>query len=128
MTRRLLLLLTLLSGGCGGDGVAPPTPGTLSLRLTTPNVNDGALVIVLSGGPVSAVHAAAGLEVVRQSDAAGNHILLIGDVTEGVVATFDVPDISRATAYVAVVEQVADRNSFSLLDAAPYRIAVVQAP
>ena len=126
---KLVLLLSLVVlAACGGDGVAPPTPGTLSLRLTTPSTSNGALVVVVSGGAVSAVHAAAGLEVVRQSDGAGTHIMLVGNVAAGVVATIDVPDISRATAYVAVVEQVADRTSFALLDPAPYRVDVVQAP
>ncbi|MES2306233.1 MAG: hypothetical protein V4558_12035 [Gemmatimonadota bacterium] len=129
MTRRYgLLLLSLFAAACGGEAIAPARPGTLTLQLTTPNANDGALVVVISGGTVSTVHPAGNLEVVRQADGSGTHLLLVGDVTAGIVATIDVPDIARASAYVAVVEQAADRTSFALLDPAAYRITIVPAP
>ena len=118
-------LVVMVLAGCGGEAVAPPTPGTLGLRLASPGVNDGAIVVVLSGGPVGAVRPAGALEAVQQTDGAGTHLLLVGNVTEGVLATFDVPDIGHASAYVAAVVQVADRTTFALLDAAPYRVTVV---
>ncbi|MEP6591539.1 MAG: hypothetical protein ABJC19_10185 [Gemmatimonadota bacterium] len=117
-------LVVMLLAGCGGEAVVPPTPGTLVLRLASPGVNDGALLVVLSGGPVGAVHPADGLEAVQQTDGAGTHLLLVGNVAEGVLATFDVPDVAHASAYVAAVVQVADRTTFALLDVAPYRVTV----
>ncbi|MEO5800972.1 MAG: hypothetical protein ABIZ70_03180 [Gemmatimonadales bacterium] len=126
--RRTLLLLSLVLAACGGDSTAPTKPGTLTLRLATPNSNDGALVVVVSGGVVTAVHPAGNLEVTRQVDGAGTHLLLVGDLAEGIIATIDVPDIAHASAYVAVVEQAADRTTFALLDPAAYRITIVPAP
>lgn len=128
MNWRVALAGVIIVTGCGGEGVAPATPGTLSLRLATPNANDGALVVVISGGPVSAVHATGGLEVAREVDGAGTHLLIVGDLVEGVLATIDIPDIAHANAYVAVVEQVADRTSFGLLDAAGYHLTLVPPP
>ena len=125
--RRLWWLL-LIVAACGGDAASLPVPGTLTLRLHTPNANDGALVVVVSGGPVLAVRPAGSLELARNSDGAGTHLLLVGDLTEGVVALVDIPDISRASAYVATLEQVADRTSFSLLDAAAYQVTITPTP
>lgn len=125
---RRLWWVVLVVAACGGDTATTPIPGTLSLRLHTPNSNDGALVVVVSGGPVNGVRPVGGLELARQSDGAGTHLMLVGDLAEGVVATVDIPDISRASAYVATLEQVADRTSFSLLDAAAYQVTITPAP
>jgi hypothetical protein len=121
--RRLWLLLPLLAG-CHGDAVSPPTPGTLTVLLSTPNHNDGAVVLVISGGPVSAVHAVGSLEVARQVDASGTHVVVVGDVIEGALVTIDIPDLSRADAYVATLEQVADRTTFALLDPGSYLLTI----
>jgi hypothetical protein len=50
--------------------------------------------------------------------------MIVGSVTSGVLATLHVPDVSRASAYVVTVEQVADRDSFGLLDPARYQVTV----
>lgn len=126
--RRLWLGLLALAACGGGDTTAPPTPGTLTLRLTTPNNNDGALVVVVSGGAVNALHAAGSLEIARQSDGAGTHLLVVGDLGEGVLATIEIPDISRANAYVATLEQVADRTTFALNDPVGYRLTITPVP
>jgi hypothetical protein len=65
------------------------------------------------------------LQVARQVDAAGTHVMVIGDINEGALVTFDVPDLSRAAAYVATLEQVADRTTFALLDPASYLLTIV---
>ncbi|MES2125043.1 MAG: hypothetical protein V4503_10200 [Gemmatimonadota bacterium] len=121
--KRFIGVLALLVA-CGGETTAPPTPGTIVLSLGSPGVNDGAIVVVVSGGPVNVVHPAGDLELARQSDGSGTHLMLVGDVAEGVLATIEVPDISRASAYVATVEQVADRTTFALLDPAPYHVTI----
>jgi len=125
--KRLWLLIPMLAG-CAGDATAPPTPGTLTIRLATPNQNDGAVVVVVSGGPVNTVHAAGAFEVARQTDGAGTHVLVVGDLTEGPLVTIDIPDRSRANAYLATLEQVADRTTFALLDPASYHLTIAPLP
>lgn len=122
--KRLWLLLLLLAA-CHGDAVAPPTPGTLVVMLSTPNQNDGAVVLTISGAQVSAVRAVGSLQLARQVDATGTHVMLVGDITEGALVTFDVPDLSRAAAYVATLEQVADRTTFALLEPVSYHLSIV---
>lgn len=128
MTRRGLLCLALLLTACGGEPTSSVTPGVLTLTLSGTAGNDGALVVTVSGGAVNDVHAADGVEISRNTDASGTHLLLLGNITEGVVARIDVPDVAKAAAYVATVDQAADRTTFGLLDAAGYRIVVARAP
>lgn len=80
--------------------------------------------MVVSGGAINAVHPAGDLELALESDGSGTHLLLVGDVAEGVLATVEVPDIAHASAYVATVEQVADRTTFALLDPGSYRVTI----
>ena len=126
MNRRWLLLPLLAS--CAGDATAPPTPGTLTIRLVTANQNNGAVVVVVSGGPVNSVHGAEGFEVARQTDGAGTHLLVVGNLIDGTLVTLNIPDRSRANAYVATLQQVADRTTFALLDPALFHLTITPLP
>jgi hypothetical protein len=99
--------------------------GTLAVDLVAAGANDGAIVLTISGGPVTAVHPPAGFQVASNANATGTHVMVTGTIAAGTVAFIDVPDISRASAYAVTVDQVADRASFALLDPAPYRATVV---
>lgn len=103
-----------------------PHPGTLQLALSGGGDNVGALVLVVSGGPVTSVAAASTYEIASNADSAGTHIMVIGAIGSGAVATLQVPDVNQAGAYVATVEQVADRTTLGLLDAAPYQVTVTR--
>jgi hypothetical protein len=109
---------------------AVPTvvPGTLTVRLNAAGANDGAIVLVVSGGEVSAVEAVGGYEVTSTTDAAGVHLLVIGNIAEGALVHLRVPDISRASDYLAVIGQVADRANFGLIDATGYRVTIDEFP
>jgi hypothetical protein len=122
--RRLLLVVVALVAACGTDAGSAPQPGTLTLTLTSAGMSDGAVVLLVSGGPVISVDGPAVYQVASNTDAAGTHVMIVGNVTSGVVATLHVADVSRASAYVVTVEQVADRNSFALLDPARDQVTV----
>ena len=115
----LLLLL-----GCSSHDAVSVHAGTLAVSLTTAGANDGAVVLVVSGAPVSSVAAAGGYDVTANTDGQGTHILVMGNVTAGAVAMINVPDLSLASTYVVTVEQVADRDNYGLLDPARYRASV----
>lgn len=125
MRRRFLGAIAVVAMACSGNDGAIPHSGTLTLDLAAAGTNDGAIVLTVSGGPVTAVHAPDGFQVASNADATGTHIMVTGTIGQGVVATIDVPDLSRATAYAVTVDQVADRTTFALLDPAPYQITVV---
>ncbi|MGH7524384.1 MAG: hypothetical protein ACREK8_08765 [Gemmatimonadales bacterium] len=113
--KRLGLLLFACATACGGTQESVE-PGALTLTLTSGGPNDGAMVVLVSGGPVLSVDGAAGYQVAANADARGTHVMIVGNIASGALATLHVADVSRASAYVVTVEQVADRSSFALLD------------
>lgn len=122
--KRLVLAGLVLVAACSADAGNAAQAGTLTLSLTAAGPNDGAIVVVVSGGSVVSVDAPAGYQIASNSDGGGTHVMIVGSVTSGVLATLHVPDVSRASAYVVTVEQVADRDSFGLLDPARYQVTV----
>jgi hypothetical protein len=122
--RRLPLVALALAAACGTDSGGAPQPGTLNLTLASGGTNDGAIVVLVSGGPVLSADGPAGYQVASNTDDRGTHVMIIGSLTNGVLATLNVADVSRASAYVVTVEQVADRNTFALLDPARDQVTV----
>ena len=122
------VVVALLAGavaGCTGESSAPD-PGALSVILeTTTGPAVGAIVVTISGGPVIGVHGGANLDASHTTDGSGVHVLIVGDVGIGVVATLDVPDTRAADAYVVTIDQVASDSTFALLDPAPFRARIV---
>ena len=122
--RRLGLLFVAGAVGCGGTQGSAPEPGALTLTLTSGGSNDGAMVVLVSGAPVLSVDGAAGYQVAASTDARGTHVMIVGSIATGALATLHVADISHASAYAVTVEQVADRSSFALLDPARDQVSL----
>jgi hypothetical protein len=130
MRRQLLpLLLALLAGACGDGGPtgpAGPTPGVLKVALTTPNADDGALLLTISGGRVSTVDAAStGYQVyTAQPDTVTTRVLVTGDLAAGEVVRIHVPDTRSVAAYHATIAQAASRTTFAQRALTGYSLAV----
>ena len=95
--------------GCLDNGA---TPGTLQVKLTTPNArSDGAILLTVSGPatPRSA-SAAQGLHLFAEPLAAVNRFAVTGALASGTIMTVEIPDVSRASAYTATIQQVAATN------------------
>lgn len=113
-TSKLLLAgLLMASVACSNDPTSStPRQGTLRLRLTTPNADDGAMLFTVHGRAIDTAHAGnTNLRLftrrVNDSTLVG---ALVGTLAGGVVVTLDIGDAS-ATGYTASVTEVADRNS-----------------
>jgi hypothetical protein len=124
--KRLGCLLVLLTA-CHAT-VPTAVPGTLTVQLVSAGTNDGALVLLVGGGPVTSIEAVGGYEVTSNTDAAGVHLMVVGNLATGALVRLHVPDISRANDYLAIITQVADRSNFGLLDGTGYGVTIVQAP
>ena len=124
--KRLAPLLVLLAA-CHST-VPTTVPGTLTVHLASAGSNGGAMVFVVSGGAVESVQAAGDYEVTSITDAAGVHLMVVGNLAAGALVRLQVPDVSRATDYVAVISQVADRTNFGLVDATGYRVTIDEFP
>jgi hypothetical protein len=92
----------------GGDMRA----GTLTLRLTTPHVDDGAMTFAVSGPPIdTAVAVNALLRLFTRREGGSTVVgVAVGALANGAVVTLQVPDVGAAAGYAARVLEVADRQ------------------
>lgn len=123
--KRLTLFALLALAGCGGTDPIPVTPGELAVQLTAPGTPPGAMVLTVSGGPVSGITPTNGIEGALSTDADGTHLLLVGSLNGGVVAVLQIPDVALAARYVVRIDQVADGTTFALLDPAQWGASLV---
>jgi len=113
---------------CGGDGTGPEPadPGPLTLRLTTPNSGDGAVLFEVSGGQIDSV-VAAGYRLRAVGSGTGvRRVVVSGNVSSGPLASIWVPDVKLVSNYAAVVRDVAARNTYALRDLTGFRIDVIR--
>jgi hypothetical protein len=124
--KRVLLGLAMLLAACRAGDAGTTGAGTLTVRLTGGTGNEGAVLVIVSGGSVASVDVPVGSQVATNTDGAGTHIMVMGSLAVGAIATLHVPDLSQASRYVATVVQVADRTSYMLLDPMRYQVTVGQ--
>ena len=99
-------------------------PGALEVQLATPNADDGALLLTLSGGPVDSVTSGT-FEVAALETAAGAYRVLIrGPIHGGAVARLWVPERGDRSAYVVSVTEAVGRTSYARQDVAGYVVTV----
>jgi hypothetical protein len=97
-------------------GPKGPTAGSLQVRLTTPNADDGAIIFVVSGGTIDSVTRAAGSSYqVLAAVGSQTKVLVRGTIGAGAIAQIWVPDVS--VAYAAQVQQAASRTYVQRTDA-----------
>ena len=125
----ILALVAALSviAACSNDPVAVvPHAGTLTVRLTTPHVDDGALTFTLSGPAINNATAAnASLRLFTRGSGESTIVgVLVGDLANGAVVTLNVPDVTAAAGYTAQVLEVADRDDALRDSLTGYALAV----
>ena len=145
---RVLLLsgaagVTLSCGGGGGDRTptqpppeqpatpAQPTapvavPGTLTVRLVTPNADDGAILLEITGpAPIADITAAVQGAVVH-SRIVGNttRVAVFGSLAGGALVKFSVPDVNAAPQFTGQVTEASDRASTLRTSVTGYQITI----
>lgn len=114
----------ILLAGCGRKEPTGPVAGELVVTLTSPGATDGAVLLRLVG-PVAEVQAEGGYLVESAALSDGiTQIVVVGTIVSGPVARISIPDMSQASQYFGLVEQVADRGSFALLSVAGYSVTI----
>ncbi|MFW6202030.1 MAG: hypothetical protein ACOC8B_05600 [Gemmatimonadota bacterium] len=138
MTRSRILATALAATvlpawiACGDDADPPtepdpdPTPGHLSVSLTTPNDDDGAILLRVDGGPMTSPAAASSDHAFffRETSATSVVVLLAGEIETGALLEFEVEDVDDAAAYSAEILEVADRENALRDDLADYALTV----
>lgn len=117
--------------GCDGEVLAPEQaqgPGPLELQVTTPNADDGALLIAIRGGPVDSVTSPE-FEVTALEVSEGEYRLLIrGAIHSGSAARLWVPDRRRGLAYVPSIAQAVSGSTYGRRALAEYTVVISRAP
>jgi hypothetical protein len=134
--RVALAAVAVLTTACGGssptgpDPVAPPvtsTAGWLTVQLTTPNTDDGAVQFSITGPGVDSVRVLppySGYGTVPASGA--GHVVATGAIATGAVARVWVRDVARANQVTASVSAAAQRGTYALSSLSGYRATVVR--
>ena len=107
------LSLGLLGTGlaCGDNPIAPQG-GNVTVSLTTPNPDDGAVLVALFGPGFSSIQPASTSYRVYSLSASPTEvrILVVGDLSAGALLTLKVNDPSRIGEYHGTVVQAASRS------------------
>jgi len=107
----------------GGDRQA----GTLTVRLTTPNADDGAMTFQVSGAAIdSATAVNQSLRLFTRRDGGDVVGVVVGALANGAVITLQVPDVGEAARYRATVLEVADRQDALRASLVGYALTVTR--
>ena len=130
-TRRSLrlagILLTALSVATCRDSAGNekiPTPGWLSLSLTTPSADDGGILFTISGAVVDSVRSVHPYVITRREGESLMRVVIGGNLGTGMIGEVRVPDTRAAGAYAVVVQEVAVRATNQQRAPAGYAISV----
>ena len=118
-----LLLIVLLATACGSGELVNPhipdvdraTPGWVTLKLTTPRADDGAVQMSVLGPAMDSLQLSVPGGFASLSNGIAR-VLITGSIVGGTVARFWIPDTRKASIYVAAVDQAAARGTYQLQD------------
>jgi hypothetical protein len=114
------LSLFLLAGCSNNTG---PVAGALNVNISSPQHDDGALLLTVYGGPVDSVESVGfRTYAIRGPDSV--KFIVTGSLGSGPVARIHIPDGRLASRYSAKVSQVAARASYTPRDPATYSISL----
>jgi len=113
----------------------PPPPPPLPLNsvvvsLTSPNNDDGAVVVTLQGPSVSTLQRSSSgyLLYSRTPGAQETRVIVVGSLATGPLFTFAPAAGANLSAYSATVQQVADRADALRASTTGYTLTITAAP
>ena len=119
--------LLLSCGDSGSSGPEPPPDpiqGWLKIRLGSPNADDGGIMFTVSGGQVDSVRSAYSDLFFSSGNASPRRIIVAGNLTSGIVAEIQVPDVASVAQYSATLQEAAARESYEQRSVSLYSLAV----
>lgn len=100
--------------GCGSDNAVAPKPegGSVTVSLTTPNTDDGAVLVALFGPGFTNIQPASASYRVYSLTASPTEvrILVVGDLSTGALLSLDIGDAAKIAEYHGTVIQAASRD------------------
>ncbi|HEV8511139.1 MAG TPA: hypothetical protein VGQ48_11880 [Gemmatimonadales bacterium] len=133
MRVRVTMVLLALAAvtACNDAGTGPlASPTSLQVMLSTPQSDDGAVVITLRGPDVSDLQPAtpAYLAYTRSAGTQEARIIVLGNLTAGPLVTLTIGPGHKLSDYLATIEQVATRADALRGDISGYRLTVTPRP
>ena len=133
----LVVLLSVIVYGCKldditagdfGSGNPDATAGTLTVSMTTPNVDDGAIRLTITGPFVTTPRAASpGHRVFTlQRSPQELDVVVVGDLQSGAILILPVRDTQVAPEYQVTITAVADRAGELRADSSGYSTMVLR--
>ncbi len=126
-------LAAALLSACGdgaGAALAPeaPQPGVLTVTLTTPFPDDRAMLITVSGPDeaTAVVDGGSGYSVHARPGGTSFRAAVFGRLSSGPLVRFTVPDVGRASAYKATIQEVVDPASSVRPSTSGYGLAITR--
>ena len=128
---KLVPLVLFALAACNSSSTLPTTPppgptsGWLTLQLSTPRTDDGAVQFSVSGPAIDSVKIISydGFAAIENGSA---NLLVTGVVGSGDVARIYVPDLSHTSQYRATVAAAAARGTYALQVLDGYRAVLVR--
>ena len=124
--RMALAAAVLLAAAACSDSTTPPTPGVVTLSLVTPNADDGAMALVLTGPGITSIASGSGAYAVywRVVSPTEARVIVVGDLSNGVLATAQIAEANRLSGYHVEILEVATRSDAVRASTAGYAITL----
>ncbi len=127
-----LATMAAILGSCGNDPSGPGggggggNAGTATVSLSSPNADDGAVLVTLNGSGLTNVRPPNSSYQVFWRLASANvlKVAVVGDLADGPLFTVDVPDVSNLAGYAGTVDQAASRTDALRGSLSGYSISV----
>lgn len=122
LTVGLIALGVAVTGSCSSsDGGPSGGPGTLAVVLDTPNTDDAAIQLTVTGDSIKNVTAPGAFTKFENSSGNTVSLVVLGALTDGQLVSFDVPNTSGS--YVAAIVDVAGPDN-ALRNKSDYSLTV----
>jgi hypothetical protein len=89
---------------------------------TASQVDDGAVLLTVVGGPVDSVSALAGYEVLQARTPSSTRAIVYGAIGDGPLLRVWVPNASLAAQYSVRVDEGARRGTYEVIPGASYSV------
>ncbi len=121
----VMVVATLACSGEDPIDVDVPEPGFVNVSLSALDVNDGAIMLRLTGNAIDSI-SSPGAEVLGSAETGTNthRVIVAGRIVNGVVARFWIPDRRDIASYTVLVEQAAAGSTYEQRDVSQYTLSL----